>query len=700
MLILQSAYISGAPVRFGNFTAWSASLISSQDVKNPGEAPLHRHRVAVAVAASLIVAPAFAQSNSELDLFAADAVLKAETTVASIRPATVRETPGIVTIVGREEIVRSGARDLIDVLRNVPGFSFGVDVEGVVDLGFRGVWGHEGKILLMIDGQEMNEQLFGTLQLGRELPVDQIQAIEIIRGPGSALYGGNAELAVINVKTRGATELQGAYGSATYAQSGHDFGERTLSLQYGQVYDKLGGLAVSVSGWFGQANRSEQPYNDLFGASTPMANGASRIDPGYLNLAAEWKSLRLRFVYHNLDMKTVDGYGDAGAPVWVSFISMMGSATYELKVNDQLRFVPEVQYKRQLPWRALDKSSVLFYDKTSDRLAGRLTAIYEPLPEVNIAAGGEVFRDRAWINDSDLVGGQTLFDGKPRVEYGTIALFSEATARTPIANLVAGARFEHHSLVGNSFVPRLALTKIVAPFNFKLLYSQAFRAPAIENLALNPLLTPERTTVIEAEAGVQIAEGVYGSVNVFDQTIRDPIIYSADPATGTQIYQNFRRTGSRGVEAELRMRHRRGSLTLGYSYYTAGPKNQVDLYATPDPARLLAFPTHKLSARASINLDEHVSVDPSATWISGRYAATGTDSSGAPTFATASPQLMLNVFATARDLGFKGLDLGLGIYNLLDVRDDYIQPYNSSHAPLPGPSREWVARLSYQIALP
>jgi len=217
---------------------------------------------------------------------------------------------------------------------------------------------------------------------------------------------------------------------------------------------------------------------------------------------------------------------------------------------------------------------------------------------------------------------------------------------------------------------------------------------------LNPWLTPERTTVVEAEAGMQIAEGMFASVNVFDLTIHDPIIYSADPATGVQSYQNFRRTGSRGVEAELRMRDRRGSLTLAYSYYTAGPKNQVDLYATPDPARVLAFPAHKLSARASVNVVEHLSLDPSATWISARYAATGTDSSGAPTFATAGPQFLLNVFATARDLGFTGLDLGLGVYNLLDVADDYIQPYNSSHAPLPGPSREWVARLSYQIALP
>ena len=90
-----------------------------------------------------------------------------------------------------------------------------------------------------------------------------------------------------------------------------------------------------------------------------------------------------------------------------------------------------------------------------------------------------------------------------------------------------------------------------------------------------------------------------------------------------------------------------------------------------------------MSARASFNVGEHLSVYSSATWISERYAATGVDSGGAPTFTTEGAQLLVNLFLTGRDLGFKGLDLGVGVDNALDVKDDYIQPYNSSHAPLP-----------------
>jgi outer membrane receptor for ferrienterochelin and colicin len=114
---------------------------------------------------------------------------------------TTRESPSIVTLVTEEEIRKSGARDLIDVLRLVPGFEFGMDVQGAVGVGIRGNWGFEGKVLFLLDGQEMNDNSYGTLVLGNHFSVQQIKRVEIIRGPGSALYGGFAELSVINVIT-------------------------------------------------------------------------------------------------------------------------------------------------------------------------------------------------------------------------------------------------------------------------------------------------------------------------------------------------------------------------------------------------------------------------------------------------------------------------------------------------------------------
>ena len=125
------------------------------------------------------------------DLSLAD-LLDTQVDVASKKAQTSRETPGIVSVITRDDIVASGARDLVDVLALVPGFAPGVDVEGVVDLGIRGQWGHEGKILMLIDGQPMNELLYSTLQLGHHYPLENIDRIEVIRGPGSAIYGGYA----------------------------------------------------------------------------------------------------------------------------------------------------------------------------------------------------------------------------------------------------------------------------------------------------------------------------------------------------------------------------------------------------------------------------------------------------------------------------------------------------------------------------
>jgi hypothetical protein len=56
-----------------------------------------------------------------------------------------------------------------------------------------------------------------------------------------------------------------------------------------------------------------------------------------------------------------------------------------------------------------------------------------------------------------------------------------------------------------------------------------------------------------------------------------------------------------------------------------------------------------------------------------------------------------NVFLTSHDLGLRGLEIGIGVANILDADAAYIEPYNGDHNPLPGPSREFLARLAYTL---
>src|SRR5687767_583455 len=143
-------------------------------------------------------------------------VLNQNLTVSSSKGLTTRETPGIISLVTNEEIQNSGARDLTDILRLLPGFDIAQDLQFVMGIGLRGNWANEGKVLVMMDGQPFNELLYQTVAVGNRFPVDAIERIEIIRGPGSAVYGGSAEYGVINIVTKAAESLNGVavYGTA------------------------------------------------------------------------------------------------------------------------------------------------------------------------------------------------------------------------------------------------------------------------------------------------------------------------------------------------------------------------------------------------------------------------------------------------------------------------------------------------------
>ena len=220
------------------------------------------------------------RERSLLDL-SLEELLDLEVQVASAEPQSTREAPAVVTVVTRQEIELSGARDLIDVLRRVSGFDFGVDVWGVVGIGFRGHWGHEGKIMLAVDGMIMNEPMYGNLAFGAHFPIAQIERIEIIRGPGSVIHGNSAELAVINVITKIGSEQPGLRIGTTGGMFEGGYSRLNLDASYGRAGGAgADGVAhsyfgVSVAG--ATAQRSTQTYTDIYGDAYDM-NGNQDLE--------------------------------------------------------------------------------------------------------------------------------------------------------------------------------------------------------------------------------------------------------------------------------------------------------------------------------------------------------------------------------------------------------------------------------------
>jgi iron complex outermembrane receptor protein len=177
--------------------------------------------VSVALPLLLAVLPqlATAQDVSEKDFFGDLPVVLS----VSRLEQPLNEVPGSVTVIDRELIRRSGAREVAEVLRLVPGFLFtsrnGANPQAAYHSGMD-VFG--SRMQVYVDGRSLySSYLFGDTHLGlRGIVLEDIERIEVLRGSNSASFGANAFLGVVNIITRNAADTHGAMLSATVGDKG------------------------------------------------------------------------------------------------------------------------------------------------------------------------------------------------------------------------------------------------------------------------------------------------------------------------------------------------------------------------------------------------------------------------------------------------------------------------------------------------
>ncbi len=630
--------------------------------------------------------------------------------VASQKAQSTRKSPSVLSILTEEEITASGARDLIDVLRLVPGFQFAVDVQNVVGLGVRGNWAAEGKVLLLLDGQEMNETLYSSLQFGNKFDISQIKRIEIIRGPGSAIYGGFAEYAVISIITKNYNDLNGFQVTGTYGTMQQAYARRNISFSAGK---KIGNWGVSLALFAGQGQRSDQTFNGFDGSLIRMdttydgdggihidtiyapsafsMKGNSQLNPFNINLGVTYKNLNIRAIYDDYHTTQRDGYGSSLSRAYANnFRSFFGEIIYTWKLSDKLTLTPRFNVKRQMPWQFTGHTDEYTqYHKQADRLRGNLTLSYDISRRINLIAGGEFFNDTG-TNLGD-VENSVFYNGSRKVNFSNRALFTQTLFKLPIAYLTIGMRYDYNDAFGSAFVPRLGITRKFDKLHFKILYSNSFRAPSIENinLGLNNQIKPEKSRIVEAEVGYQLNAHSFVTLNLFDVHTTQTIIFNYE---AWENYQNFPQSGSSGLEMEYRLKKKGGFLTLTYAFYTtAWKREQPALYSVPGQKNvLLAFPAHAIGFNSSLILGRNWSINPSGSFQSSRYGYVGYNE-----IKKFAPVALVNCFLQKQNILTKGLNMGLGIYDMLNQKYAFIQPYNGGHAPMPGTSREFLLRLTY-----
>lgn len=154
------------------------------------------------------------------DLLDEFAVFSAEdsTSLAASYSQRTDEAAAIISVVSRQRIAQMGARTLLDVLKSLPGVETSKDVSGFDHVAFRGMR-NDVQVLLLVDGHRWNNFYHGMPYWA--IPADLIERVEVIRGPGSALYGTSAFMGVINVVTR---ETNGFWADAGFGSFVTPFG--------------------------------------------------------------------------------------------------------------------------------------------------------------------------------------------------------------------------------------------------------------------------------------------------------------------------------------------------------------------------------------------------------------------------------------------------------------------------------------------
>jgi iron complex outermembrane receptor protein len=197
-----------------------------------------------------------AEGNSQEELLEMDIEQLMEIEVETVTTASktaqkTTEAPSSVTIITSDEIRLYGHRTLADVLRSVKGFytSYDRHYEHVGVRGFSLPGDTNTRILILVDGFRMNENVRGHGGIGHEflLDTDLIDRIEIVRGPGSALYGSNAVFGVINVITKKGKDYDGfEFSGDMFTEKFSRFEAQRGRITYGTQFDN--GLDWLISG--------------------------------------------------------------------------------------------------------------------------------------------------------------------------------------------------------------------------------------------------------------------------------------------------------------------------------------------------------------------------------------------------------------------------------------------------------------------
>lgn len=549
--------------------------------------------------------PLYANSEDENDLAAYFGDEEFISIAAGIAQP-LSKAPAVASVITAKTIIQIGATDIDDILETVPGLHVSKNTGYTPIYSFRGVHtAANPQVLMLINGIPLTNLFHGDRNLAwGGMSVEAISRIEIIRGPGSAIYGADAFAGVINIITKAPSEVNGTSAGLRYGTSN----SKDFWLQTGGSIGELGYMAIvegrKTEGSSEKISADGQTLLDL------LSNTSASLAPDSINLEGEAIDTRIelsykKFTFHaGSQLRNSLGLG-AGIAQALDSNGQVASKRYNADVNyDNINFTKNTGIKATVSYlqttQEVDEDFILFPPGSTlspfnpfpfpDGVIGN-PEVYERHYRANISgtfrgierhelmAGvgyyfGEIYKIKEEKNFGiDPTTGLPLFPGSPLVSVtNTPYAFLDENERENshifvqdiwhLADdweLTTGLRFDHYSDFGDTTNPRIALVWSARHnLTVKALYGEAFRAPSFAEAGeqANPAflgnskLEPETLKSYELAFNYKPTYDLTLDLNLFQYYWKDIIQFVPDPSGTTRTAQNAGEQEGHGIELE------------------------------------------------------------------------------------------------------------------------------------------------------
>lgn len=604
-----------------------------------------------------------------------------------------RTAPAINSVITAEQIRNMGARNIFDVLDKIPGFSTSWNqIKGVINV--RGVQtDHAEKVLLMIDGVRIRDSYTGspTFLFGEDLMVENIKRIEVVRGPGSALYGANAFVGVVNIITKDPQD----YGDDHVVASAMVGSFNTR--QYNVLFSNNKG-DFKISGHLNYLDTDgERPLIEADALSNhPVYNTSASLAPGKAQGFDEKidAGLKLKYKDFSLNGRIIDK--ERG-----TFAGVLGALNTDSKLDVSMGLA-DLNYHKAIS-DELDLSAKLYYvhmdyDAYSELYPPGFTGGNDVGLIGNPSFKNDVIGIELTTNyslDDHLITSGVVYEEDRQYDVRSISNFADPFSApvdttetsnfninvtrkiwaayvqdlweiTAYDSLTLGVRYDYYNDFGGTTNPRVGYVhEFENEMIVKLLYGRAFRAPnnnelySINNPAVvgNPDLEPETIETFEASVEIPFQRYFTFNTSYFHNVIDDIIRLDTSLPSPYPFVNATNESTVEGVEAELKCSF--GKNRYGYlnaSYQDSEDDHGRDLPYVADWMGNAGY-NHEFFGKLNANVNVY--------WIGERTRVEGDTRDKAPCATLVDVSLILRNF-------YKRLEIKGSVFNIFD--DDFVAP--------------------------